>query len=96
MSSLNSRSRTRRDLLERVERLERVDWADLVLWQREEARLRRFWEMERCRFFMDEEAAMLTTHGCLRACIAVIRALGSTVSRRSMKSLARLDTLGQG
>lgn len=52
--------------------------------------------MERCRFFMDEEAAMLTTHGCLRACSAVIRAPGSTVSRRSMKSLARLDTLGQG
>lgn len=52
--------------------------------------------MERCRFFIDEEAAMLTTHGCLRACSAVIRAPGSTVSRRSMKSLARLDTLGQG
>ena len=57
MSSRSSRSRTRRDLLDLVERLERVDCADLVLWQREEALLRRFWEMERCRFFMEEEAA---------------------------------------
>ena len=79
-----------------VERLERVDWADLVLWQRDDALFRRFWEMERCRFFMEDEAAMLTTQGCFSAWPAVRRSLGSTVSTRSMKSLARLDTLGQG
>lgn len=45
---------------------------------------------------MEDEAAMLTTHGCLRAWPAVSLSLGSTVSTRSTKSFARLDTLGQG
>jgi len=52
--------------------------------------------MDRQKFFRDEEVAMLTTHGCLRAYSATIRVPGSTVSRMSMKSLARLDTLVQG
>ena len=52
--------------------------------------------MQRCRFFMEEEAAMLTIQGCLRAWPAVSRSLGSTVRIRSTKSLARLDTLGHG
>jgi hypothetical protein len=82
--------------LDLVERLERVDWADLVLWQRDEALFRRFWEIERCRFFMEDEAAKLTTQGCFRAWPAVNLSLGSTVSTRSMKSFARLDTLGHG
>lgn len=73
-----------------------MDWADLVLWQRDDARFRRFWDIQRWRFFMEEEAAMLTIHGCFRAWPAVSRSLGSTVRIRSTKSLARLDTLGHG
>lgn len=96
LSSRSSFSRTRRALLDFVERLERVDWADLVLWQREDALFRRFWEMDRCRFFIEEEAAMLTIQGCLSAWPAVRRSFGSTVRTRSMKSLARLETLGHG
>lgn len=84
------------DLLDLLERLERVDWADLVLWQREEARFRRFWDMQRCRFLFWEDPAMLTIQGCLRAWPAVSRSLGSTIRTRSTKSLARLDTLGHG
>lgn len=52
--------------------------------------------MQRCRFFMEEDAAKLMIQGCFRACPAVSRSLGSTVRMRSTKSLATLDTLGHG
>lgn len=56
--------------------------------------MRRFWEIERCRFFIDEEVVMFIIYGCFRVCSVVIRALGFIVSRRLMKFLVRFDILG--
>lgn len=61
-----------------------------------DARCLRFWEIDRCRFLMEELAAMVTTQGWWMACSAVRRAGGSNTSRCWMKSLARLDTEDQG
>lgn len=71
----------------------------LLLGHREElrdARCLRFWEIDRWRFLMEELAAMVTTQGWRMAWSAVRRAAGSNGSRRWIKSLARLDTEGQG
>lgn len=71
----------------------------LLLGHREElrdARCLRFCEIDLWRFVMEELAAVVTTQGWRTAFSAVRRVAGSNTSRRRMKSLAKLDTEGQG
>ena len=57
-----------------------------------DCRFRRFLLMVRCKFLLDDDAALVVSQGCLRASWALGRSAGSSRSSRSMKSLASAET----
>ena len=90
-SGMTRRCSERRDLFERFDLVDFVDLALLTLF-RVDWRSRRFLEMVLWRFLLLDEAAIVVTHGCFRACWDVILSFMSRINNLSMKSLASGET----